>query len=688
MSILSAALFLSVGLAVATIALTRRLKAARRRLDAEIATHKLTEQALQESTEKFNQLADNITDAIWMRSPDMRRVLYISPAFERIWGRLRDAHLSQPEKWAEALHPSDRERVLTAFQALTREARSIDLEYRIMRPDGQIRWVHARGFQVRDQAGQLVRLTGIVSDITERKTSEEAMRVSEQAQRRLAEYLEIERTRLAEAQALAKIGSWEFDFPTNSLTWSDENYRIFGLDRETTAVSREVFLKRVHPDDRPAVARAYVESISNRKPYSTEHRIQMEDGTTRIVQEHCVTYYDKEGNPTRSVGTTQDVTERKRLEGQLFRSQKMETVGKLAGGVAHEFNTILTVIVGQSELLLNDLPPEDLRLNNVIEIRNAANRATALTRQLLAYGRKQILQVETLNLNQTILNLEPPFRHLLGHRIEMHLALAEKPLLARADAGQIEQVLMNMVLNARDAMPNGGRLILASASVTIDQALNDSDPELKPGDYAMISVADSGIGMSEETKTRVFEPFFSTRNLNEAMGLGLATSYGIIKQSGGHITVESQIDRGSIFRIYLPTTEQPPPAPPQLASAPPVSTIKQTILFVEDEPALRELVAQVLSRLHYNVLTAGNGRDAIKLIGETGIDSINLIFTDMMMPQMNGKELADYILARHPKTKFLFTSGYTENLDPNVAFLPKPFSPTALSAKLREILDQ
>jgi two-component system cell cycle sensor histidine kinase/response regulator CckA len=306
----------------------------------------------------------------------------------------------------------------------------------------------------------------------------------------------------------------------------------------------------------------------------------------------------------------------------LFRSQKMETVGKLAGGVAHEFNTILTVIIGQSELLLNDLPPEDLRLNNVIEIRNAANRATALTRQLLAYGRKQILHVETLNLNQTILNLESAFRHLLGNQVEMHLALAEEPLLARTDAGQIEQVLMNMVLNARDAMPNGGRLVLASASVTIDQAQNDTDPELKPGDYAMISVMDSGIGMSEETKSRIFEPFFSTRNLSEAMGLGLATSYGIIKQSGGHITVESQIDRGSVFRIFLPSAKQPAPTPHQLSSSPPASTIKQTILFVEDESALRELVVQVLLRLHYNVLTAENGRDAIKVIEQKGIDSI------------------------------------------------------------------
>ncbi|MDB6036870.1 MAG: hypothetical protein JWM99_711 [Verrucomicrobiales bacterium] len=688
MSIFSSVLFLALGMGVATIALNRRLKAEKRRLNGEIARHKLTERLLQESNEKFNQLADNITDAIWIRSPDMRRVLYISPAYERIWGRLRDVHLSQPDKWVDALHPDDRERAVAAFQTLTHEARSIDLEYRIVRPDGMIRWVHVRGFQVRDQAGQLVRLTGVVTDITDRKTSEETLRFSEQEQRRLAEYLEIERTRLAEAQALARIGSWEFDFPTNSLTWSDENYRIFGLDRRRNAVSREVFLKRVHLDDRAIVARAYVESISNRKPYSTEHRIQLDDGSIRIVQEHCVTYYDKEGNPSRSVGTTQDVTERKRLEGQLFRSQKMETVGKLAGGVAHEFNTILTVIIGQSELLFNDLPPEDLRLNNVIEIRNAANRATALTRQLLAYGRKQILHVETLNLNQTILNLESAFRHLLGNQVEMHLALAEEPLLARTDAGQIEQVLMNMVLNARDAMPNGGRLVLASASVTIDQAQNDTDPELKPGDYAMISVMDSGIGMSEETKSRIFEPFFSTRNLSEAMGLGLATSYGIIKQSGGHITVESQIDRGSVFRIFLPSAKQPAPTPHQLSSSPPASTIKQTILFVEDESALRELVVQVLLRLHYNVLTAENGRDAIKVIEQKGIDSIHLIFTDMMMPQMNGKELADYVLARHPKTKFLFTSGYTEKLDPNVAFLQKPFSPTALAAKLREILDQ
>ena len=400
-------------------------------------------------------------------------------------------------------------------------------------------------------------------------------------------------------------------------------------------------------------------------------------------------------NPDEGVCFVVDLTERKALEARLYQSQKMETVGKLAGGVAHEFNSILTAIMGQSELLLGDLPAGSSLAKHATEISKAAARAANLTRQLLAYGRKQTLLPQNLELNSVVADMESTLRHLLGQEVDLRIVTADGLKAVKADAGQIEQVIMNIVLNAHDAMPNGGKVTLETSNVcfTVENAV--ANPELKAGNYVMIGITDTGIGMSPEVKARIFEPFFSTKPIGLGTGLGLSTSYGIIKQSGGHISAYSELGLGTSFKIYLPQiVEHPQPLASPLDS-PELPRGTETILLAEDDPALRSMVTTLLARLGYTVLTAADGIEALSLKKQRDVGHIDLLFTDVVMPHMSGKELSERIHALYPKTKILFTSAYTENailhqgvLNGNVTLLQKPFTPSALARKLREVLDQ
>jgi CheY-like chemotaxis protein len=373
----------------------------------------------------------------------------------------------------------------------------------------------------------------------------------------------------------------------------------------------------------------------------------------------------------------------------------METVGKLAGGVAHEFNSILTAIIGQCELLLSDLPPGGASAKSATEINQAANRAATLTRQLLAYGRKQFLQPEFIELNRLIAGMDSVFRLLMGPDVDIRIVPAPGLHAVKADAGQIEQVIMNIAINARDAMPTGGKLTLETANVSFDQESVDRYPELKAGDYVMLAITDSGTGMSEEVKARLFEPFFTTKGVGQGTGLGLSTCYGIIKQSGGHISVYSEPGRGTSFKIYLPQSAQQPKGPVERAASPVLPRGTETILLVEDDNALREMAGTLLTRLGYKVWAAANGVEALNLKQHRNVGHVDLLFTDVVMPHMSGKELAEQVQTLYPRTRILFTTAYTENaaihqgvLDPGVSLLPKPYTPSALARKVREVLDQ
>ncbi len=455
------------------------------------------------------------------------------------------------------------------------------------------------------------------------------------------------------------------------------------------------FAPMVHPDDLPLAREMFQRVLKGEQ--TPVHELRGHPGLSRpaLMEMTLAAQKDGHGKIIGVLGVGRDITDRKRLEARLFQSQKMETVGKLAGGIAHEFNSILTAIIGQSELLRADLPAGSPLSANAAEISQAANRAATLTRQLLAYGRKQLLQPEALDLNQVLVGLEETLRHLMtAAAVEVNLVPTVGLRLVQADAGQIEQVIINLVLNANDAMPNGGQLTLETANISFDQDSAGRYPELKPGDYVRLAISDTGRGMSETVKAHAFEPFFTTKGVGLGTGLGLSTCYGIVKQSGGHISVYSELGRGTTFKIYLPQVAAPAPVPVPRLNAPDLPRGRETILLVEDDPALREMAATWLRRLGYTVLAAANGVEALSLKHEPGAGHIHLLFTDVVMPHMSGKELADRVRALYPHTRILFTSAYTEIamvhqgvLDQGVALLQKPFTPSALARKIRELLD-
>jgi len=384
----------------------------------------------------------------------------------------------------------------------------------------------------------------------------------------------------------------------------------------------------------------------------------------------------------------------RRSEEQLRQSQKIEAVGRLAAGVAHDFNNFLTAITGHSELLLRQLGVGDPLRKHAEQIEKVAYLAAVLTRQLMSFSRKQVIEPRVLELNAVISNVEKMLCQLIGDDIEFCASLDPAAGHIKADAGQIEQVVMNLAVNARDAMPNGGKLAITTASVTVDKNHLKNFPGLCAGDYVVITIADTGTGMSEEVKAHLFEPFFTTKPLGKGTGLGLATCFGIVKQNNGHINVQSELGKGATFKIYfpqLPLTLESSPVP---IRPPAAAGGDETVLLVEDEPAVREFAVATLREKGYAVVEAVNGEEGIRLARQHD-GKIDLVLTDVVMPIMGGKEMADALRASHPGIKFLFTSGYTDDalmqhgvLRPDVKFLQKPYMTATLTRKVREVLDE
>src|SRR5437773_6131039 len=404
----------------------------------------------------------------------------------------------------------------------------------------------------------------------------------------------------------------------------------------------------------------------------------------------------EDGLLKRAWGTQRDITDLKRLEDQLRQAQKMEAVGRLAGGVAHDFNNLLTAILGSVELLLRELAPASPLRQDATEIKKAGERAAALTRQLLAYSRRQVLNPEVLDLNRVVADMDRMLRRLIGEDVDLVTRPAPDLDTVRADRGQIEQVLVNLVLNARDAMPQGGKLTIETANVELGPGYVEAHEGARAGAYALLAVSDTGSGMDAETAAHLFEPFFTTKEVGKGTGLGLATVYGIVKQSEGYITAYSEPGDGTTFKIYLLRAAAPGAAPPAPPAPPGKATARgsETILVVEDEEAVRSLSRRALEASGYTVLAAADGPDAVRLLERYG-GPIHLVLTDVIMPGMNGRELAERLVQRRPGLRVLYMSGYPGDaivhrgaLEPGTAFLQKPFMPEDLARKVREVLDQ
>ena len=392
------------------------------------------------------------------------------------------------------------------------------------------------------------------------------------------------------------------------------------------------------------------------------------------------------------LGVATEITERKQLEQQLLQAQKMEAVGQLAGGVAHDFNNILTAIVGYADLLAAEFGPESQQLEDLEEIRKAARRAAALTRQLLSFSRKQVLEPRIVDVNDVVMNLDKMLRSLISENIELKMQLAEDLDAARVDPNQLEQVIMNLAINARDAMPDGGRLTIETANAELDADYAAKHVSVIPGAYVMLAVTDTGCGMSEEIKARIFEPFFTTKPAGRGTGLGLSTVYGIVKQSGGNIWLYSELEKGTTFKVYLPAIDSLPEDIGKIAPAEPAARGAGTVLVVEDDEQLRRLTHRALANEGYVVLEADRGRTALELARRhTG--TIDLLLTDIVMPDTNGRKLAETLRTARPGLRVLFMSGYPDGaivnhgmLGPADAYLSKPFTTEAIARKVREVL--
>lgn len=496
---------------------------------------------------------------------------------------------------------------------------------------------------------------------------------------------------LKEAQKIAHIGHWIWDLPKQELVWSDEIFNIFGYTRENFTVSAENFEKTIHPDDLEDFIRQRETGLASEDAVSIMHRIIRSDGEIRFVQETARIIRDA-GKPQKVFGTVQDITERKNLEDQLLQSQKMEAIGKLAGGIAHDFNNLLTVINGYSEILLSDMPGNLPQYQDLLQIKRAGLRAASLTHQLLAFSRKQVLKLEILNMNELLTNLAPMLRRLIGEDIELTTCLAQDLANIKADRGQMEQIIINLAANARDAMPTGGKLLIRSQNVAPDESRQPILPS-ESGPMILISISDTGSGMDDFTLAHIFDPFFTTKEVGKGTGLGLSTVYGIVKQSGGNVHVESKPDRGATFYIYLPAFacpvafDHPNPAYSQIQAG------TETILVVEDEKSVLNLVQRTLKKCGYRLITATDGIEALEVIKKYE-KPIHLLLTDVVMPNLSGKELSEKIIELHPGTKICFMSGYTNEaivqhgiLNSGVNFIQKPFSPELLVKRVREILD-
>jgi signal transduction histidine kinase/integral membrane sensor domain MASE1/CheY-like chemotaxis protein len=513
--------------------------------------------------------------------------------------------------------------------------------------------------------------------ITERKETERRLRQSE--------------TRLAQAQEIAGLGSFVLAAGEPKGTWSEQMFRLTGRDRERGEPTIEEYMECVHPDDRASFRQSMIDVFEKHESFNLDFRFISADNSVRYLHALGRPIVDENTRSVRMLGTVMDMTDRRRIEEDLRQAQKMEAVGRLAGGVAHDFNNLLGIILGYAELALATVSDDDPVRAKIEPISKAASRAASLTGQLLAFSRKQVLKPQLLNLNTVVSDLAKMLRRIIGEQIELVLDLSPFLPVVKADPGQIEQVVLNLAVNAKDAMPDGGRLVIRTSELRVSRPDGTRPVHLPVGKYAVLTVSDTGHGMDEFTKAHIFEPFFTTKEKHKGTGLGLATVYGIVSQSKGYVWVESASSAGATFYVCLPGMEQQLEDAGRADSSAAARVRSETVLLVEDEPPLRELIRDVLVTMGCTVLEARSGEEAIRIARRNDCH-IDVLLTDVIMPGMNGFELTRRIADVRPSLKVLYMSGYSDELivkhdqtgrRPN--FIQKPFKPEELRDKLHEL---
>ncbi len=629
----------------------------------------LTERALHESSEMLRAIIEASPVAVNVIAPDGTVKLWNSAA-EQTFGWQAEEVVGRPLPFI----PEEKKAEFETILRRTLDANGVKgIEVWRRRKDGSPVLVNLSVAPLRDAQGRHTGFVGVLEDITERKRLEEE-------HRRLASAVE----NTAECVVITELDG--------TIVYVNPSFeRVTGYTRAEAVGKNPRFLKSGRQDD--AYYRHLWQTIEAGEVWAGCFINRTKDGSLVETEAVISPVRDAAGRPAYYVAVERDVTRERALQEQLRQVQKMEALGRLAGGVAHDFNNLLTAITGYSELLQAILPPQGRARDYLDEIRKAGGRAAALTQQLLAFSRRQPVEAHVLDLNAAIRDMHKMLRRLIGEDVELVLDLASDLGPVKADPGQIDQVLLNLTVNARDAMPRGGRVTISTANVELTETYTTQHATLAPGSYVALSVSDTGCGIDPEILPHIFEPFFTTKDRGKGTGLGLATVYGIVRQSGGSVSVSSQKGEGTVFRVYLPRVGVATDAERLAGHRPAARPASETILVVEDDDAVRNLVRMVLESRGYRVLEARGGVEALDRAREHG-GPLHLLLTDIVMPEMSGHELAEHARALHPRLRVLYISGYADQeqarrgvRDPLAGYLPKPFSPETLERKVREVLD-
>ena len=650
----------------------------------ELVERKRIDEALFKSEHRLRILIDAIPDLVWFK--DQNGVfLLCNKTFERFFGAEEADIIGKTDHDFVDKDLADffREHDLKAMTAGRPSMNEESLAFADGSRNGVFETLKT---PIYDVNGALIGVLGISRDVSERKRAEKSLRRKEQ--------------QYASAQRMGQVGNWEYDVITEAFWGSDESKRIYGFDKQSNSFAVDDIENCI--PERERVHQALVDLIEHAKPYDLVFEILPVDGSSpKIIRSIAQIVRDASGAPIKITGVIQDITklketesERRRLEHQLHQAQKMESVGRLAGGVAHDYNNMLSVIIGNTELALDKTEPDDLMRQDLNEILDAAQRSANITRQLLAFARRQIIAPEVIDLNETVEGILKMLRRLIGEDIDLSWQAGSGRMPVFMDPSQLDQLLANLCVNARDAIGGVGKLTIETGRARFDTEYCNTHAGFIPGDFLMMAVSDDGCGMDKDTTDNIFEPFFTTKGVGEGTGLGLSTVFGIVKQNNGFINVYSEPGKGTTFKVYLPPHAEEG-AIVKMSEAVTIPAGRgENVLIVEDEASILKLCQQILENSGYNAIAASTPGEALALADEHTGD-IQLLITDVVMPEMNGRELAEKLQSHYPTLKILFMSGYTANviahrgvLDEGINFIQKPFSKLGIAIAVRKALDE